>query len=284
MPLNRALIGKVYGGMPAVSITRDDAVAYAEATTGAGATMLPAYADGALAPPMFGVAFSFPVFGAILFDPELRVDMMRLLHGEQDMRFEAPVRPGDVITTEGVVATIVDKSTGELLEVGLTSTNQRGEVVLRCQSGIFIRAPRSQHTRKKDATPVEAPTPPAPTFQDVTTVAEDQARRYAEASGDKNPIHLDEDVAAQAGLPAPILHGLCSMAFAHNAMVRHFGGDPLAVARLRVRFQRPVLMGDTLTVSGVDQAGSTTTPDTVFSMENQEGITVLGHGQAWRRR
>ena len=60
--------------------------------------------------------------------------------------------------------------------------------------------------------------------------------------------HLDEDVAKMAGLPSIILHGLCTMAFVHDALVRHAGGDPMVVKRLAVRFNKPVLMGDKLTI------------------------------------
>ena len=71
---------------------------------------------------------------------------------------------------------------------------------------------------------------------------------FAGASGDHNPIHLDEGVAQMAGLPSIILHGLCTMAFVHDALVRKFGPDPLCVQRLAVRFLKPVLMGDRLTI------------------------------------
>ena len=282
MALNQQLIGKVYKDMPPITITREAALAFAAATTGDGDEVLEAYRDGNLVPPMFGVSFSFGVFGAVLFDPALRVDMMRLLHGEQAMHFDAPVRPGDVITTVGTVEAVVAKSTGELLEVGLTSTNQRGEVVLRCKSGLFIRLPRSQHTKKGPPTPPPpAPPSPPPSFSRAIRVAADQSRRYADASGDRNPIHLDNEVAAQAGLPGIILHGLCSMAFAHNAVAEHWGGDPLAVASLAVRFQRPVLMGDTLTVAGVSSGSS---PEALsLTMTNQEDMVVLGQGEATRR-
>ena len=61
-------------------------------------------------------------------------------------------------------------------------------------------------------------------------------KRYAEASGDPNPIHIDEEFAKKVGLPGCILHGLWSMAQvarAHGEAV----GDPLALKRLEVQFR-----------------------------------------------
>lgn len=61
-------------------------------------------------------------------------------------------------------------------------------------------------------------------------------KRYAEASGDPNPIHIDEEFAKKVGLPGCILHGLWSMAQvarAHGEAV----GNPLALRRLEVQFR-----------------------------------------------
>jgi acyl dehydratase len=61
-------------------------------------------------------------------------------------------------------------------------------------------------------------------------------KRYAEASGDTNPIHIDEEFAKKVGLPGCILHGLWSMAQvarAHGEAV----GNPLALKRLEVQFR-----------------------------------------------
>jgi acyl dehydratase len=60
--------------------------------------------------------------------------------------------------------------------------------------------------------------------------------RYAGASGDFNPIHIDEDFAKQVGLPGRILHGLWTMAQVARAQTEA-GGGPEALQRLRVQFR-----------------------------------------------
>jgi acyl dehydratase len=62
-------------------------------------------------------------------------------------------------------------------------------------------------------------------------------RRYAEASGDMNPIHIDEEFAKKVGLPGCILHGLWSMAQVAQAHIAAAGGDPRALKRLSVQFR-----------------------------------------------
>jgi acyl dehydratase len=62
-------------------------------------------------------------------------------------------------------------------------------------------------------------------------------KRYAEASGDMNPIHIDEDFAKKVGLPGCILHGLWSMAQVARAHAAVADGDPRALKRLSVQFR-----------------------------------------------
>ncbi len=61
--------------------------------------------------------------------------------------------------------------------------------------------------------------------------------RYAGASGDFNPVHIDPEAAKQVGLPSTILHGLYTMALVARANVAAAGGDPRALRRLAVEFR-----------------------------------------------
>ena len=60
--------------------------------------------------------------------------------------------------------------------------------------------------------------------------------RYAGASGDFNPIHIDEEFAKQVGLPGRILHGLWTMAQVARAQTEA-GGGPHSLRRLQVQFR-----------------------------------------------
>jgi acyl dehydratase len=74
--------------------------------------------------------------------------------------------------------------------------------------------------------------------------------RYAGASGDFNPIHIDEEFATSVGLPGRILHGLWSMAQVARAATEAAGGDPNALRGLTVQFRGMGRMEDEVVVSG----------------------------------
>jgi acyl dehydratase len=74
--------------------------------------------------------------------------------------------------------------------------------------------------------------------------------RYAGASGDFNPIHIDPEFAKQVGLPGNILHGLYSMAQVARGCVNAAGGDPRSLKRLSVQFRGMGFPEQEITVSG----------------------------------
>ena len=73
--------------------------------------------------------------------------------------------------------------------------------------------------------------------------------RYAGASGDFNPIHIDEAFAQQVGLPGRILHGLWTMAQVARAHTEAFGG-PDKLERLSVQFRGMGVLEQEITVHG----------------------------------
>jgi acyl dehydratase len=74
--------------------------------------------------------------------------------------------------------------------------------------------------------------------------------RYAGASGDFNPIHIDNDFAQMVGLPRNILHGLYSMAQVARAQTAAAGGDPRALRRLSVQFRGMGVPEEEIVVTG----------------------------------
>lgn len=72
--------------------------------------------------------------------------------------------------------------------------------------------------------------------------------RYAVASGDDNPLHLDGSIAKAAGLAAPPVQGMLMMSCLEPAVLRW--REDLEVGKLSAKFLRPVLEGETISVSG----------------------------------
>src|SRR3954471_6642842 len=74
--------------------------------------------------------------------------------------------------------------------------------------------------------------------------------RYAGASGDFNPIHIDKEFANAVGLPGTILHGLYMMGLVARANNQVSGGDPRALKRLAVQFRGMGMPEQEITVTG----------------------------------
>ncbi len=112
-------------------------------------------------------------------------------------------------------------------------------------------------------------------------VTAEQIRSYAEASGDRNPIHLDEVFARSVGLPGVIAHGMLTMAFACE-MLTDWLGNRSRLKALRGRFSAMVLPGDEVRCSGIisrkDPERRRVTID--LTVENQRGERVLTKGLA----
>lgn len=86
---------------------------------------------GIVAPPAFAAAFAITPFAKACSDPELEVNVLRLVHSEQEFEFLEVVRPGDVLETSGEITGIRERGNLDFLEVSTTTTNQRGVPVVR---------------------------------------------------------------------------------------------------------------------------------------------------------
>jgi acyl dehydratase len=112
--------------------------------------------------------------------------------------------------------------------------------------------------------------------------------RYAGASLDFNPIHWSDRIAAKAGLPGVIAHGMFTMALVGRALAT-WTGDPAAVVDLSVRFTRPVVVPDDDTGVEVTISGKVTgeTEDGHLKVDVTAisgGEKVLGAARAVVRR
>lgn len=77
--------------------------------------------------------------------------------------------------------------------------------------------------------------------EQIFTVNREKLRAYAIASGDHNPIHLDEEFAKSVGLPNVIAHGMYTMALAGQA-IRNWVGDHVVIVEISTRFTKPVIV------------------------------------------
>ena len=269
MPLNKDLIGKTYPEQ-SYKVTADAIEKYARATNDLNERYLAG--EDSVASPIFPIVPSFQFMMQAGMDPELEADLLRLVHGEEEHVLHKPIRPGDTLTAKPVIESIETKDTGETFTVKIDLENQEGDVAATVRATSFIRGSGSG---SKSSGSTEEPQREI-VHEESVKVDEDQTFRYAEASGDPNPIHQDENVAKMAGLPGIILHGMCTMALATKGAVDALaGGDPTKVKKVRLRFSKPVFPGQELTTRFWKES------DGVFGFEtyNPEGQAVIKNAQ-----
>lgn len=84
-----------------------------------------------VAPPMFAVVYSTPAMGPAIADPEVGMDLARMVHGGQELEWEEPVCSGDEITTEVSCLEISERGGMGFYVFESLSANQRGERTAR---------------------------------------------------------------------------------------------------------------------------------------------------------
>lgn len=89
--------------------------------------------------PSFAVTFAIAPFGKACSDPELKLNLLRLVHGEQSFEFFEVVRAGDRLTTSGKITDITTKRSLDFLQVTTETTNQHGKLVVRAKWTAIIR-------------------------------------------------------------------------------------------------------------------------------------------------
>jgi acyl dehydratase len=80
-------------------------------------------------------------------------------------------------------------------------------------------------------------------------VKREEIKAYADASGDQNPLHQDDNFARSVGFPGIIAHGMFTMAHLTKALTDWLG-DPGALKRMKVQFRAVVFMDEEMVAKG----------------------------------
>jgi len=86
-------------------------------------------------------------------------------------------------------------------------------------------------------------------FEVSRLVMREDVMAYADASGDQNPLHQDDEVARAAGFPGVVAHGMYTMGSLASAILG-WARDPEALVRMKVQFRAPVFLGETIVCGG----------------------------------
>jgi len=185
-----------------------------------------------------------------MFPPDLGWDYSQVLHAEQRMQLYRPLPPAAKLLINKRVVDVFDRGPrrgaiflfeveGRLAKDDTVLFSLGTTVVARGDGGFGGPAgsgPKPYRVPRRD---------PDLTCDSETRV--DQALLFR-LNGDRNPLHADPEVAARAGFPVPILHGLCTYGIACRAILRTICDyDYTLIEGFDARFSAPVLPGDTIT-------------------------------------
>jgi acyl dehydratase len=202
----------------------------------------PAHRNGLIAAPLFA---NVPPMQACI-EALRSVTKTFAFHGEHDIHFHQPIRPGmsllceatlhGVVATRGGVSIIVRSSTRDLL----------GTLIDEQFFTAFVYGaslPLSVGSTGPKGPRFNSSTAGRPLAQDRFELASDQTLRYADASRDYADYTLRLEAARARGFQHIVVHGMLSMAFAARAVVAQVcAGDSRRLTRLATRFSRPVFL------------------------------------------
>ncbi|MGD9734403.1 MAG: MaoC/PaaZ C-terminal domain-containing protein [Solirubrobacterales bacterium] len=238
------LVGHSIGSSVAVYEERD-AILYALALGAAAGNTDLVYERRLRVLPTYALAlglWAVEAVGALgAYDPvkTLHVGQRLAVHGELPRR-------GGIEMTAAVEA-VWDKGSAALVEIAVASE------LFDAVYGIWVpgaggfggeRGPSSRTSQETAA----------PDLRIELETAPEQAALYR-LTGDLHPLHIDPEVAAAAGFPRPILHGLCALGACTLSLAAAAGADPVSLRQLSARFAAPVFPGQTLSIEAWREEG-----------------------------
>lgn len=193
------------------------------------------------------VAAPFALVGTTLALPPLvaalGIDLKHLLHAAQALEVHRPLPPAGTATVTRRVTGVWDKERAAIVDVEDAVADADGPFATARSSWWVAGAGGFGGERGPARAPVTLPGGPADVRATIPTSPEQAALHRL--AGDRNPVHIDPELAAAAGQPRPFLHGLCTLGAVGHALDRA-AGEHRALTALSGRFARPVFPGDTL--------------------------------------
>jgi acyl dehydratase len=235
------------------------------------------YEEGLRALPSMGVVLGTPGFW--LKDPGTGVDWRKVLHGEQGLVLHKPLPAAATVIGRTRVKEIFDKGEGKgalLFSERDVIDQSSGEKLCTLTSTTFLRG-EGGFGGPQGPTPEPHPLPDRAPDRAVDMPTLPQAALIYRLSGDPNPLHADPKVAAAAGFPRPIQHGLCTFGVAGRAVLRTCcGNDPARLKTMQLRFSAPVFPGETIRTE-IWQDGNTLS---FRARVAERDLVVLSNGRA----
>jgi acyl dehydratase len=184
-----------------------------------------------------------------LRDPDVGVDLKRMLHGESSLVLHRPVPPVGTVIGEVRVRDVIDHGPNHGASLYYTHEVHDKATLhpIATINGCFLL--RGNGGFGGPPGPARPPHPMPERSPDLYGEQQTLPRTALiyRLSGDRNPVHADPDVAREARFERPILHGTCTYGMAGLAILKLVCGyDPARLKRLDARFGAPMYPGETL--------------------------------------
>lgn len=226
---------------------------------------------------------AFPTFAVIMggasgdFIKLGGIDFTRIVHGEQRLTIHKPLPPAGRMLARSRLLGVVDKGKekGALVMVESTASDAgSGALHSTTVSTLFCRGDGGFGGPADGDLPLHAMPERAHDVELTIQTFPQQAALYR-LNGDKNPLHIDPEMATSVGFPGPILHGLCSYGIACRAIMQECcDNDPARIARFDVRFSSPVYPGEAITTR-IWRDGNQISFECLIA---ERGVTVIRNG------
>jgi acyl dehydratase len=180
--------------------------------------------------------------------PGLDIDLRKILHGSQRIEVHRPLPASAEAVAADRVAAVHDKGSAAVIVLETAVTGADGEPLWTATSRIFARGEGGFGGERGESVAIRAPEREPDAVFDTATLPQ-QALLYR-LLGDRNPLHNDPGVAAAAGFPRPILHGLCTYGMVlKGAVAALLGNDPARVRAYEGVFTGVLFPGETVRTS-----------------------------------
>ncbi len=232
-------------------------------------------------PPLYPVVFLPSILSQLVNDGDaMGLDILRVVHAQHRMSWREVLRSGDEIRTSAKIINMEQRGVNNILDLQI-HCKREDDIVVEMKYRLLVRG-KKKTRKEKLADVVQATEKRKLLAKQTMVVTDDQGVRYAQASGDHNPLHTSDESAKSVGLPSAILHGLCTMAFASQVLVDELlDGNPKRLKSMDVRFSKPVLMDQILTTIVYEEGIKDDGVHVVhFETSDAKGIPVLVRGVA----
>lgn len=196
--------------------------------------------------PTMAVVLGYPGFW--MKNPKAGINWVKLVHGEQRLNIHRPLPTSGRVIGRTRISHVIDKGAdkGALVISERTLKDAEGNLLVTISQTTFCRGDGGL-SQSDESPPALQATPDRAPDMICSIPTLPQAALIYRLCADNNPLHADPAVAAKAGYPRPILHGLCTYGVAARAIVQTAcDNDATRLTSLHTRFSSPVFPGETL--------------------------------------